>query len=215
MSSPKVTKKELPLGEFNTELIFSRVMYLLGNDQLQLSSVFNFELSPVPLSLFSESGDARYPSTKAVLMNTMKCEVSSISIFPSATVIDGVGMLHSSIYWPKEGTVLDLANSVEKFTVKHLQESDVYMVFDRYIDNSIKSDTRLNRIGRFQRSHQLNIRSDLPSKDICMSSQKTKKIIIDIITEHLLAIAAEAKFEQKLMIPSTSKYPENVSLVIK
>ena len=173
MTIQKENKKEQITMQFNAELIFSRVMYLLGTDQLEMSSIFQYELSPVPLSLFNESGDARYPTTKSVLMNNLKHEVQNPSISPSVTVIDGVGMLHACVYWPKDGTVLDLVNSVQRYVTRHLVESDVYLVFDRYIENSIKSDTRLNRIGKFKCSHKLNIPSDLPCKDKCMASNKT------------------------------------------
>ena len=161
-------------NNFNTELILSRMMYLIGNGQLELSSVFKFELSPVPLALFNDTGDARYPSSKSVLMNKLKSEVSSRSEMPSVVVIDGMGMIHAAIHWPIDGTVLDLCKGVEKFTMKFLKDSDVYLIFDRYLKKSIKSDTRQSRIGRFHRSHQLSICSNLPSKDICMSSQKQR-----------------------------------------
>ena len=213
MITPKDKRKESSTNEdFNTELIFSRVMYLLGNGQLELSSVFNYELSPVPLALFSESGDARYPTSKAVLMNSMKSEVSSRSILPSVTIVDGIAMLHAVIHWPKDGTVLDLVNGVEKFIMNLLKDSDVYLVFDRYLDKSIKSDTRQNRIGKFQRSHQLTKDSDLPAKDICMASPKTKKSIVDILANHLLVAARKQMSERKLMITSRGKYPEECKL---
>ena len=77
MVPQKGKKKEDIMGDFNTDLIFLRVLFLLGNDQLDLASVFKYELSPVPLSLFSESGHARYPTSKSILMTNLKCEFPS------------------------------------------------------------------------------------------------------------------------------------------
>ena len=48
MVPQKGKKKEDIMEDFNTDLIFSRVLFLLGNDQLDLASVFKYELSPPP-----------------------------------------------------------------------------------------------------------------------------------------------------------------------
>ena len=61
---------------FNTELIFSNVLYLLGSNQLYFTTLFNYELSLVPSSMFHDSGETRYPKSKAVLKNKLKEEVS-------------------------------------------------------------------------------------------------------------------------------------------
>ena len=74
MSKRKRTKN-LESKTFNTDLIFSRVVYLLSMDQLDFYSFFNYELAPVPTSLFQDTGDASYTSTKSVLQNKLKVEV--------------------------------------------------------------------------------------------------------------------------------------------
>ena len=40
MMTPKENKKAQVATDFNTDLIFSRVMYLLGTDQLEMCTVF-------------------------------------------------------------------------------------------------------------------------------------------------------------------------------
>ena len=50
-------------------------------------------------------------------------------------------MLHSSIHWPRDGLVRDLAAGVAMFVSKLLQHSDVFVVFDCYFEKSLKSDT--------------------------------------------------------------------------
>ena len=105
---------------FNTELIFSIVMYLLGTTDLDISTVFNYELWPVPLSLFKESGDARYTTSKSLLMNRIKSEISARSVVGGVVVVDGGRMLHSSLHWLKNGAVDSLVDGVEKFDLKFL-----------------------------------------------------------------------------------------------
>ena len=73
--SERKRTKNLKTKTFNTYLIFSRVVYLLSKDQLDFYSFFNYELAPVPTSLFQDTRDASYTSTKSVLQNKLKVEV--------------------------------------------------------------------------------------------------------------------------------------------
>ena len=199
---------------YNTYLIMSRVLYLLGSNQLDSTTLFNYELVPVPTSLFGDSGEARYPTTKSVLMNKLKVEVSSRGIVPDAVVVDGRGKLHSAIYWPKDGLVSDLLKSVEKYTSKTIDFSDVCIIFNRYFKKSIKSDTRLQRVDGFKRVH-LGINSPLPPKEICLSSIKTKKKLIEMIAENLLEMFTTKQIQQRLIVTSDDIYPEETSQGIR
>ena len=57
----KKTIQKAEKGDYNEDLIFSRVLLLLGTNQIDFKDVFNFELAAVPTSLFCETGNARYP----------------------------------------------------------------------------------------------------------------------------------------------------------
>ena len=54
----KKKKKRSDVTDYNTDLIFSRVLLLLGTQQIEFNDMFNFELAPVPTSLFHDNGDA-------------------------------------------------------------------------------------------------------------------------------------------------------------
>ena len=64
-------------------------------------------------------------------------------------------MLHSAIYWPKDGKVSDILKSIEKYADNFISLGDLYMIFDRYYEKSIKSDTRMKRLEGFKRTHHL------------------------------------------------------------
>ena len=113
--------------------------------------------------------DARYLNNKSLLMNKLKHEQSSRGSSFDAILIDGGGLLYK-IYWPANGTVSDLIDGLEKYTRKLNADSDVFIVFDRYMERSIKSDTRQARIGSFRRCHQLALDRQLPPREICLSS---------------------------------------------
>lgn len=62
-------------------------------------------------------------------------------LMANAVVDDGGGMLHSSVHWPKVGSINGLAKVVELYVSKSLKPSDVYLIYDRYFEKSSKSDT--------------------------------------------------------------------------
>ena len=101
MTSAKDRKKKNKNKEnsYNTDLIFLRVLLLLGTNQIDFEDLFDFELTAVPTLLFKKLGVARYPKNESVLLNKLKVEESSRCIKPDATVIDGGGMLHK-VHWP-------------------------------------------------------------------------------------------------------------------
>ena len=74
----KEMKKKVKTGDivvYNTEVIYSRVMCLLNPKQIDLKDLFQYELSPVPLSIFDGSGDSRRSLTsKTHLWKKPHCE---------------------------------------------------------------------------------------------------------------------------------------------
>ena len=150
MTSAKEKKKKKKHKEksCNTDLIFSHVLLLLGTNQIDFEDLFNFELAAVPTSLFEESGVARYPKNKSVLLNKLKVEESSRCIRPDATVIDGGGMLHK-VDWPPNRLVKDLMDGIDHYVRMLRQITDVYLIFDLYKTGSIKSNARTAGVGAF------------------------------------------------------------------
>ena len=59
-------KRKSDKDECNTDVIFSRVFLLLRTKQIKFDKIFDYELASVLLSLFNESGAARYPKSKSV-----------------------------------------------------------------------------------------------------------------------------------------------------
>ena len=60
MVKGKRTKKKDEIVEmYNTELLFSHVIYLLSANQIDLEDAFNYELALFPTSVFEDSGEPR------------------------------------------------------------------------------------------------------------------------------------------------------------
>ena len=181
----------------------------MGTNQIEFSEVFKYELAAVPPSLFYDSGDARYPNNKSVLMNKLKHEQSSRGFSFDAIFIDGGGLLYK-IYWPSNGTVGDLVDGLEKYTRKLNADADVFIVFDRYMERSIKSDTRQARIGSFRRCHQLALDRKLPPREMCLSSSATKENLIEIIAQELIVRYKNSVSSHKLVIKSKNEVPQEI-----
>ena len=62
--------------------------------QLDINTLFNYELAPVVTSLFEDSSKPRYPTSKSDLVKPLKVEVSLRGIKYDAIVVDCGGMLH-------------------------------------------------------------------------------------------------------------------------
>ena len=98
-------------------------------------------------------------------------------------------MLHSAVHWPKGGTVEDLLKGVANYVGKLLSTADVFLIFDRYKEYSIKSNTRAERLGKLRRTYNLAIGSPLPSKDINLKTTATNVQLIRLISKYLLSVS--------------------------
>ena len=119
-------------------------------------------------------------------------------------------MMHSILHWPKGRKLSDLLVALRSYITKILSKSDVYLVFDRYKDYSIKSDTRQKRLSQFRRSHNLNLPSPLPAKEIAVRVIDTKQHVIEMARNDLIKnIPANSN---KIIITTQAEAPERVQL---
>ena len=104
------TKKSIKIGTqdvFDTNIIFSRVVCLqASNRDIDINHLMSHELAPLPTALFADSGDMRISTSKSVLKNDLKFEVSSTFAHEriEVAVIDGCALLWIPS-WPAVGTM--------------------------------------------------------------------------------------------------------------
>ena len=96
LAKHKKKNKKDKENSYNTDLIFLRVLLLLGTNQIDFEDLFDFELAAVSTSLFEESGVARYSKNKSVLLNKLKVKESLCCIKPDTTVIDWRNFMHAA-----------------------------------------------------------------------------------------------------------------------
>ena len=200
---------------YNTEVIYSSVMYLLNAKQIDLKVLFKYELSPVSLSLFGETGDSKLAKQKADLKKTLKEEVSlRTCLSENAAVLDGCA-LYWSVHWPKAGNFSNLVNVFKDYIMKFPNKSNVFLIFDWYHDYSIKGFTHQDHVGSTRCLHNLSLSTPLPSKEVTLHSTDTKKQLIKLLAEGLLKVYTNAPCERKLVIISQNECPVQVHLGIK
>jgi len=150
---------------------------------ISLEKVFSYELSPVPASLFDEYGCMR-KGDKSVLVQKIAAFTENHST--DVEVVDGNMLLHR-IVWPKHGTVKSLA---ENFKAAAVKPHEVFIIFDKYISDSIKSHERERRCkGLSCPNFKLSIDTKLPSKNATciMKNSHNKNEIIRVLCEYLSA----------------------------
>ncbi len=110
-------------------VIYTRVMGIQQARDVNVGDVLQFELAPVPTSMFNENGDMRVPKSKSTLKRNYQVECSTrLAIRPKVTVIDGCAVLWI-VHWPNRGTVLDFVKTFTNYILGKLETSDVYLVF--------------------------------------------------------------------------------------
>ena len=169
--------------DFNA--VYSRVIALLSSDRdVDVNDVFSYELAPVPTAMFMKDG-MRICKAKSKLKRSLQIEVSRRNAGGAdATVIDGSALLWT-VHWPADGSVADFIVNVKKRISSYLTNSDVYLIFDRYHEYSIKSTTRDGRETGITRKHHLLRTTKLPAQKVFLSSVENKKQLIRILCEEL------------------------------
>ena len=129
------TRKRINLGattNVDTEVIFNRTLGILGSGELDLHDLFSLGLAPIPHHCASKSKRKNYLQVEE---SSRTVEISDLIVFHSCAVL-------WTIIWPISGTVLDPVNSVAAYVHARLMNSDVHLIFNRYLDYSTKGRTR-------------------------------------------------------------------------
>jgi hypothetical protein len=94
--------------------------------------------------MFDDSGAMKVAKTRSVLKNNLNVKVTRSHAEVDVSFFDGCAVLWV-LPWPTGGTVQDFFNNFRRHIQSHLESTDVYLVFDRYKEGSIKESTRNGR----------------------------------------------------------------------
>ena len=80
----------------------------------------------------------------------------------------------------------DFLNNVRRHIQSHLDSSDVYLLFDRYKEGSLKESTRSYRDKGASRVYSLRPTAKLPSQKVVLTVSSNTKQLIDLILTKLI-----------------------------
>ena len=91
------------------------------------------------------------------------------------------------VHWPTQRTVQDIVGNVVSYVIGKMKDADVYLIFDRYEDYSIKGVHRTARGKEASRHNQLSQSMQLPPQKVVLAVTYKKIQLVDVIVETLLA----------------------------
>ena len=194
---------------FDTDLIYNRMMRLRGSREISTKCMFSFELAPVPTSMFDDDGEMKICKNKSSLKKSLKVETPIRAAgLPEVVILDGCAILWH-INWPS-GAVLHYCKAVSATVQQKLAISDVFLIFDRYYDFSIKSGTRLFRGKKASRRHLLQLSSPLPPKDAVLNVYQNKVQLIELICQTVIEDCIQLKTSRMLVATRSDDTPVEI-----
>lgn len=133
----------------NPLTLFHRLCVLKQSDE-ELRDFFTYELSPIPMSLFTEEGMRK--GTKSSLYSAFQPvsfdEKHGTTKF---VVVDGGHLLHK-VVWPRNSSFGSIADRYTQYIIAHYG-SNVAVVFDGYPTDAAKKGTKSSERLRRAKSH--------------------------------------------------------------
>jgi hypothetical protein len=133
--------------------LFGRIIVMAQGRSLQMEDILSHPLGPLPWALSTPDGLLR-KTNKATLATTMQKNVTVAEQFPghSASIVDGMNLVQR--VKGDQATFGDVATAVLSMALREgSQSSRIDVVFDIYLENSIKNSERSVRGG--ETGHQL------------------------------------------------------------
>ncbi|XP_015125311.1 uncharacterized protein LOC107047093 [Diachasma alloeum] len=185
--------------KINTQLLFQKISVLFSGNAEMTRKALNYELSPVPLSLFDEKGWMR-KSAKSELYTLFSSAISSQSFLADCQfVIDG-GWLLRQITWPHGKTFSEIFQLYRSYIVKYFRD-DTIIIFDGYKNDviGVKSYERLRRNEKFVAA-DVNIGPEkmiTSTKDKFLSNVVNKFKLVKLLAEYLTSENISTKIAEE------------------
>lgn len=178
-------KKKTTRGNVETVLmadhqLFSRMLLLASTRKLDMKDVLKHPLGPLPWALANCDGSLKKTNKSALgrhIEQLTQPQVDGVNINPSATIIDGMAMLHKIV--GENHTFSEISEILLRTALQHGKNSDrVDVVFDVYQENSIKQFERQRRTS----SSEILISKIIPSHKVknwrrVLSSTTSKNVL--------------------------------------
>ena len=171
----------------DTQLLFQRLTTAADRYIEDVSSVFQFELSSVPSSLFDNNGFPREPQ-KSTLADAIwkQCrfeESTPTNVTPTnAVVVDGGSLLHK-LPWKIGDSFHEICSSYSCYLKQRYQNSTT-IVFDGYSAGPDTKDVAHLRRSKGKVGTHVKFSEDTPlrmKKEVFLNNQENKQAFIDML----------------------------------
>ena len=90
--------------------------------------------------MFNLKGAMRPCNQKSKLLAGLKVELSARTVGKPVTFFLDGWAIFRVVAWPNKGRIVSLVENFRKYVIDKLKIVDVYLILDRYYDNSIWPD---------------------------------------------------------------------------
>ncbi|XP_029341748.1 uncharacterized protein LOC100571724 isoform X2 [Acyrthosiphon pisum] len=202
-------------------LLFQRIMIRVKTEE-ELKECFEYELSPIPLSLFDESGQMR-KTKKSILYDVFLTTTNTYNVLDKnvVVVIDGGFLLHR-VVWPSTSTYGNIIGNYVNYVKRHYG-SNCVVVFDGYANTelNIKNSERQRRKNMYTSTNIIFEESMdvLTTQEKFLSNTENKMRLITMLTEKFLTsgiLVRQAEDDADLLIVNTAirNTDDNIQVVV-
>ena len=163
---------------YDLEGIFLRLLMVGKQRDIQLETIFSYELSAVPTSIIDEYGCLR-KGNKSNLANRLAV-IEKNPLQPCIVIVDVQQLLYH-ICWPHGGDASCLVNNIQQHMEKYPSKCEKILVFDKYEDNSAKDHERMRRAGEGSTKYNLTVNAPLPARESVMRNKHNKRSLSKVL----------------------------------
>ena len=178
----------------NGEEMYLRLLAINAYKKVPLERVMAFEIATVPLSLFSDSGDM-VTTKKSDFLDKLENLIEPELIFRNVKEADCIvfdGMAIIQMLQPPQSTVKLVYNDMASAFWKYILFAsegvhNIHVVFDRYIENSLKFQTREKRGEDVSRHTPTRIQGKMnfPDWKRALANSRFKRRLTNLYTQYL------------------------------
>ena len=115
------------------------------------------------------------------------------------------------MHWPCKGTIQEYVDNLCAYVIGRPINADVYVVFDRYFEYSVKSATRSTRSGQYaSRRHRLSLSIPLLSQRVVLTVAENNVQLINFICDEPVNKGLSRALKNKLVITGKDAKPTEV-----
>ncbi|CAH0381337.1 unnamed protein product [Bemisia tabaci] len=202
-------------------MLFRRICVAKKSDE-ELEECLKYELSPFPLSMFTEEG--MYKGTKSTLYESFTPITLEINTSNAMYVIDGGFLLHR-VLWARGLTFSSICKNYVSYVKSHYHSSLAIVVFDGYPSDADERSTKyMERLRRKKRLGSVDILFDesmIPSvsQETFLSNDKNKDRLIKILMsyfhrDNMRAMQAEEDADTLIITTAIQHTPTYETVIV-